>query len=79
MNLQELQQLVGRNIRDRRNELSWTQEDLAFHAGLNRSYLSGVESGLRNISLATLITIANALEVDVARLFENTAQERNNE
>jgi transcriptional regulator with XRE-family HTH domain len=46
-----------------------TQEDLAFAADLDRSYLSAIEGGKKNLSLVNIHRIANALKVPVADLF----------
>ena len=45
-------------------------EALAAKARLNRSYLSGVERGVENPSLAVLVALAGALRVPPAVLFE---------
>lgn len=46
------------------------QEKLALESGIARSYLSGVERGLRNIALINIYKLANALEVAPSVLFE---------
>ncbi len=38
-----------------------SQEAVALEAGLNRGYYSGVERGVRNVSLANIVKIAGAL------------------
>ncbi|MCK9538223.1 helix-turn-helix domain-containing protein [Dokdonella sp.] len=43
-----------------------SQEELADKAGLDRTYISGVERGVRNITLDSLESIVNALDVDVS-------------
>lgn len=58
--------VLGSNIRARRKELSLTQEELADLAGLDRSYMGGVERGERNITVLTLCKICEALSCDVA-------------
>ncbi len=45
---------------------SISQEDLAYLAGLDRTYISAVERGVRNITVKSLSKILDALEVDVA-------------
>lgn len=47
-----------------------SQERLAMESGLGRSYLSGVERALRNISLINITRLAAALEVEPYRLLQ---------
>ncbi len=56
-------------VRRLRQERSWTQNQLAFHAGLAPSVISQIENGKRNPSASTLRKLANALGVEVADLF----------
>lgn len=60
----------GRNVRRIRVELLLSQEEVAFRAGLKRSYLSDLERGTRNPSVRTLGRIAVALDVQPSRLLE---------
>jgi len=60
--------LLGRNIRNLRKTKRFTQEKLALQAGIDRSYLGGIERGERNLSLLTLSTIARALSCNIAKL-----------
>ena len=53
----------GRAIREIRHELDISQEELALRAGIQRSYLGGIERGERNPSLANIVKIAGTLEV----------------
>ncbi len=46
-----------------------SQEELAFKAGVHRTYLSGIERGERNPSLKNITTIAKALEISLPELF----------
>ncbi len=43
-----------------------SQEELADKAALDRTYISGVERGVRNITLDSLESIVNALDVDLS-------------
>jgi transcriptional regulator with XRE-family HTH domain len=63
-----IHRLLGERIRERRCALGYTQEALAAHAGIDRSYIGGVERGERNVTLGTLCRICDALECDVATL-----------
>ena len=62
------QKILGERIRNARKEKGWTQEDLAFEAEIDRSYVGGVERGERNITFSMLCRIARALGRDVASL-----------
>lgn len=59
---------LGQRIRTLRIEAGLTQEELAFRAGLDRSYVGGVERGERNISLLNLNLIAEALNTTISSL-----------
>jgi transcriptional regulator with XRE-family HTH domain len=43
-----------------------SQEELAFAAGLDRSYVSSIERGVQNVSLVNAVKIARALHVSLA-------------
>jgi transcriptional regulator with XRE-family HTH domain len=53
----------GDALRGLRAEHGMSQEAVALEAGLNRGYYSGVERGVRNVSLANIVKIADALGV----------------
>jgi len=55
---------VAATIRQFRQAKEMSQETLAARAGLDRTYISGVERGVRNITLDSLESIVEALEVD---------------
>jgi len=59
---------VGRNIREARKAKGLSQESLALEAGLDRSYVGGVERGERNIAVLNLARIAKALGIPVSSL-----------
>ena len=62
---------LGRQIRTARELRGLTQEKLAERAGINNSFLSQVERGLKAPSLKTLHAIATELEVGLDQLFAN--------
>ena len=51
----------GRRMRAARDDHGWSQEDLADEAGLDRTYVGGVERGERNLALLNINKIATAL------------------
>ncbi len=57
----DLNQRLGQLIGARRIEAGLTQEELADRAGLHWTYVSGIERGRRNPSVAVLIRIGAAL------------------
>jgi transcriptional regulator with XRE-family HTH domain len=61
---------VGANLRRAREALGVSQEELADRAGLHRTYLSGVERGVRNPTVTVLEKIAKALKVKTSTLLE---------
>jgi DNA-binding XRE family transcriptional regulator len=65
-----IQMIFGEKVRAIRELNGWSQEDLADYSGLHRTYISGVERGVRNPTIEIVSRIASALGVEVAHLFE---------
>ena len=55
--------LFGKRLAKVRKDLGWSQERLAIESGVARSYLSGVERGIRNIALLNICRLAETLGV----------------
>ena len=66
-----IKQKVGARIRELRNDRGLSQEKLALAAGLDRTYIAGVENGKRNISIVNLEKIIVALNSTFSMFFEN--------
>ena len=66
----DVRRRVGRNIKKVRQDRGLSQEGLAFECGLHRTYISGVERGLRNPTVLVLEQIAKALRIPTARLLD---------
>jgi transcriptional regulator with XRE-family HTH domain len=65
-----VQKALGKRIRQLRQGKRWSQEFLADEAGMHRTYLWGIEQGVRNPSVRHLTRIAEALGVSLVALFE---------
>lgn len=61
MTKKPLHKKFGTKIRESRKILGWSQEELGFRTGLDRTYISGIERGERNPSLNNIEKIAKAL------------------
>lgn len=56
---------VGERIKARREELEWTQDDLATKASISKSFLSDLENSKRNVGADKLLDIARALSLSL--------------
>jgi transcriptional regulator with XRE-family HTH domain len=70
----DLRKVVGRNIRRLRAEKGLQQDALAHDAGLHVTYLSGIENGRRNMTLAVLERVARSLGVPETELVERAGE-----
>ena len=60
--------IVGKNVRRLRQQKGLTQEQLAFDAEIDLTYVGGIERGRRNPSLMVMARIAEALTVPLTKL-----------
>ncbi|MBN4046534.1 helix-turn-helix transcriptional regulator [bacterium AH-315-P15] len=67
----DVRRRVGINLRKFRTERGLSQEALAFECGLHRTYISGVERGIRNPTILVLEKLADELQVSTSRLLED--------
>ena len=65
---------LGARIHELRTQRLWTLEDLAKRSGLSKSYLSRLEEGERQPSIAALLSLAQAFGLALANLFEVEAR-----
>lgn len=68
MGNRNLQRRFGETVRELRQKLGISQEDLADRAGLHRTYISLLERGLRNPSLTVISQVAAALKTAASQL-----------
>lgn len=62
--------IVGMNVRRFRQHAQMTQEQLAFAAEIDLTYVGGIERGKRNPSVLVLVRIATALGAEPAELLK---------
>ncbi|MDX7985826.1 helix-turn-helix transcriptional regulator [Xenorhabdus sp. 12] len=65
-----IRSLFGQRIRDLRKAAGMSQEAFADKCGLDRTYVSGIERGVRNPTLEIIYVIANGLQVELKELFD---------
>ena len=75
----DLCSVIGTNIRKLRTAKGLSQEELAFRAGIDRSYLSEVENGHKNLSVNVLDQIAAALDLEISKMFDGYKRTHQNE
>ncbi len=61
---------LGRRVQELRRELGWSQQELASRSDLDRTYLSRVEQGRQNITIAAAMRIADALGTSLTALID---------
>jgi len=59
----------GKRVRELRDRLGLSQEELAERAGLHRNYIGGIERGERNVAILNVARLASGLGVSIAELF----------
>jgi transcriptional regulator with XRE-family HTH domain len=58
----------GQRVRELRKSKGRSQEAFAADCGLDRTYISGIERGRRNVSLRNIEVIAEALGISISEL-----------
>lgn len=64
-NDKEILKQFGRNVKAERVRLGYSQETLAEKMSVNREYISRIERGIQNMSLAKITALANFLETNI--------------
>jgi len=67
-----IQSLFGAHIKKLRMQSGLSQEAFADQCGLDRTYISGIERGVRNPTLAVISVLAKGLDVPLKALFDFT-------
>ena len=68
--MQDWRAVVGRNVRRLRESRGMTQEQLAFEARIDLTYVGGIERGRRNPSLMVMAWLGVALEAELKELLK---------
>ena len=68
MPLARLKVALGKVVRAHRTRLGLSQEAFAEQVGVHRTYMGAIERGERNLSLANLLRIAEALDLPLSKL-----------
>lgn len=68
--MRDYKKILGLNVRNARKALGVSQETLGLEIGIDRTYISGIERGVRNPSLGVIIKLAEHLKVTPALLLE---------
>lgn len=66
-----IEKSIGSRIKELRTFVKISQEELAFRADLDRTYINSVENGRRNISIVNIEKIAKALNVSIKDFFNS--------
>ncbi|MBT3210249.1 MAG: helix-turn-helix transcriptional regulator [Bacteroidetes bacterium] len=64
-----IKQKFGTKVKELRLKKELSQEAFAFKADIDRTYISSIEKGERNVSLTIIEKIAKALEIKITELF----------
>lgn len=67
----DIRRRVGLKLKAEREARGWSQEELADRAQLHRTYVSGVERGIRNPTLTVLERLASALSLKIGKLTDS--------
>ena len=60
---------LGTHVRRLRQARKWSQEELAHHGGLARSFTGAIERGEKDLRLSTLTKLANTFKIPIRDLF----------
>ncbi|WP_322969487.1 helix-turn-helix transcriptional regulator [Faecalibacter sp. LW9] len=67
----EINEFFGKKISELRKEKGFSQEKLALEANIDRTYISDIEKGNRNISLEILDKLSKALKIHISQIFKD--------
>ncbi|MFW5982991.1 MAG: helix-turn-helix domain-containing protein [bacterium] len=65
------QEKFGIRLRQYRHKAGYSQEELAYRADLDRTYIASVENGRRNVSIQTISKFLKALNLSFEEFFRD--------
>jgi transcriptional regulator with XRE-family HTH domain len=68
MSIENVTVRFGRRLRKLRKEKGWTQVQMADALGIDRSYISDMENGKKNVCLPTMEVLALGFEISISQL-----------
>ena len=71
--MQVIQKTLGSRIRELRLKRGWSQEQFADICDIHRSHMGEIERGETNLTLSTMLVIAQKLDTTIATLFRGIA------
>lgn len=72
----DIRRIFSQNLKSARRARKWSQEELAHHAGIDRTYVSSLERGSYAASIDMVQQLADVLEVHPWQMLMHRAQER---
>lgn len=67
----DINEFFGKKISEIRKRKGFSQEKLALEANIDRTYISDIEKGNRNISLEILDKLSKTLNIHISQIFED--------
>jgi len=67
----DIAERFGERMRLLRKQSGLSQEAFAAKCGLDRTYISGIERGRRNVSLRNIAVVAKALDISISELMHD--------
>ncbi|PSF38638.1 XRE family transcriptional regulator [Aphanothece hegewaldii CCALA 016] len=75
--MKEINKVIGRVLLQSRTKAKLSQEELAYRAGIHRTYVSQIERGLKSPTLSVLFKISKALNTTASNLITEVEYEIN--
>ena len=71
--MENIKQKIGDRIKEVRVEKKLSQEAVAYNSGIERSFMTHIENGRRNVSVETLEKVLTGLEISFSDFFNSSS------